>query len=120
MLATLALGAIAVLVLASLLVWWAYPKRTVDSAWARPSPGVFTFADVPRGRMLSPDEIDAYARRILDGMTLEQKVLQMSGDAWLWDFTGERLLGRPWRSGSDRRAGLPALVHSDGPRGVGL
>ncbi|HEV8629797.1 MAG TPA: glycoside hydrolase family 3 C-terminal domain-containing protein [Thermoanaerobaculia bacterium] len=44
----------------------------------------------------------------------------MSGDTWLWDFRGERLIGRPWRSGRDRRAGLPALVHADGPRGVGL
>lgn len=120
-LSVLAFGALAVLVLASLLVWWAYPKRTVDNVLVRAAGGaVFKFTDVPKGRTLSTDEVDSYARQILAGMTLEQKVLQMSGDTWLWDFTGERLLGRPWRSGRDRRAGLPPLVHSDGPRGVGL
>jgi beta-glucosidase len=121
MLAAIALLAASVLALAALLVWWAYPKRPVDSVWVRPAGlAVFKFTDVPRGRVLAPEEADAYARRVLAGMTLEQKVLQMSGDTWLWDFTGQRLIGRPWRSGRDRRAGLPALVHSDGPRGVGL
>ncbi|HET8645686.1 MAG TPA: glycoside hydrolase family 3 N-terminal domain-containing protein, partial [Vicinamibacteria bacterium] len=53
-------------------------------------------------------------------MTLEEKVLQMSGDTWVWDFLGERLIGRGWKAGADRRRGLPALIYADGPRGVGL
>jgi beta-glucosidase len=105
---------------AAFLSWWLHPKRAVDTPWARPAANAFTFADVPKGRRLPPDEVDALARRVLAGMTLRQRVLQMSGDTWIWDFVGERLIGRPWRSGRDRRAGLPALVHADGPRGVGL
>jgi beta-glucosidase len=121
MLGMIAFVGASLMALVALLVWWTYPKRSVDSVWVRPAgDDVFKLTDVPRGRVLTPEEADAYARRVLAGMTLEQKVLQMSGDTWLWNFTGERLLGRPWRSGRDRRAGIPALVHSDGPRGIGL
>jgi hypothetical protein len=86
----------------------------------RPAAGAFTFAEVPRGRALSPQEIDAYARRLLAGMSLEEKVLQMSGDSWVWDLLTERSIGRGWKAGADRRLGLPPIVCTDGPRGVGM
>jgi beta-glucosidase len=98
--------------------WWTYPKRPFDSPFV--GRARFTFADVPKGRVLSRDEVDGYARRLLAEMSLEEKVLQMSGDAWLWDFIGERFEGREWKAGVDLRLGLPRLVCSDGPRGVGL
>jgi beta-glucosidase len=111
--ATAALAAAAVGV-----AFWTYPKRPIDSPFARPAP--FTFADVPKGRALSREEIDALAHRFLAEMTLEEKVLQMSGDTWLWDYVGKRFVGREWKAGVDPRLGLPRLVCTDGPRGIGL
>jgi beta-glucosidase len=107
-------GAVVVIVGA----WWAYPKRSVDSPFVARAP--FTFADIPRGRLLSGDEIDAFAHRFLAEMTLEEKVLQMSGDTWIWDFPGRRFVGREWKAGVDRRLALPRIVTTDGPRGIGL
>jgi beta-glucosidase len=107
--------------LVALGAWWTQPKRPVDSFLVRPAgAGTFTFGDIPRGRALSPDEIDGYARRLLAEMSLEEKVLQMSGDSWAWDLLTERWIGRGWSAGADRRLGLPPLVCTDGPRGVGM
>jgi beta-glucosidase len=111
---------VALVAVAVVWAWWAWPKRPVDGVFARPAKGAFTFADVPKGRAISDREVDDLARRLLAGMTLEQKVLQMSGDTWVGDLLGERMIGRSWRSGVDRRLRLPPLVHADGPRGVGL
>src|ERR1041385_3938174 len=109
----------ALLLLAALgWAWWAYPKRAVDGVFVRPAP--FTFADVPKGRPLDAAAMDGYARRLLAEMTLDEKVLMMSGDTWLWDFVGQPAVGRPWSAGVDRRLGFPPLVFTDGPRGVGL
>jgi beta-glucosidase len=119
-LTVLVTGALAILAVVALATWWRYPKRSVDSVFVRAEAGAFTFADVPKGRQLSPQEIEVYARRLLTGMSLEQKVLQMSGDTWLWDFIGERYVGRSWKAGADKKVGLPRIVSSDGPRGVGL
>jgi beta-glucosidase len=114
----LGLSLLAVLVVTPPAIWLTHPKRPVDNLFVRKAP--FTFADIPKGRALTPEEVDSYARRLLAEMTLEEKVLQMSGDTWLWDFAGERFEGRDWKAGVDRRLGLPRLVCSDGPRGVGL
>src|SRR5262249_30578472 len=112
---------VAVLTFVALAVWWTNPKRAVDGAFVRPAgAGVFTFADIPRGRALSPEEVDGYARRLLAEMSLEEKVLQMSGDSWTWDLLSERWIGRAWSAGADRRLRLPPLVCPDGPRGVGI
>jgi beta-glucosidase len=109
---------LALVFMTALWIWWAYPKRSVDGVFVHRAP--FTFADVPKGRALSPAEVDGYARRLLAEMSLEEKVLQMSGDSWLWDFVGHPIVGRPWNAGLDRRLALPPLVYSDGPRGVGM
>jgi len=112
---------VAVLTFVALAVWWTNPKRAVDGAFVRPAgAGVFTFADIPRGRALSPEEVDGYARRLLAEMSLEEKVLQMSGDSWTWDLLSERWIGRAWSAGADRRLRLPPIVCTDGPRGVGI
>ncbi|HVO10790.1 MAG TPA: glycoside hydrolase family 3 C-terminal domain-containing protein [Vicinamibacteria bacterium] len=109
------------------LLWWTYPKRTVSGPFVRPAgPGVFRFTDVPKGRALDPDEVDGYARRLMAGMTPEQKVLQMSGDTSAWDLL--RLVtvdrgkynDRPITAGADERLGIPPIGFSDGPRGVAL
>jgi beta-glucosidase len=113
----LGLSLLVMLGVAPLAVWLTHPKRPVDSIFVRKAS--FTFADIPKGRALTPQEVDGYARRLLGEMTLQEKVLQMSGDTWLWDFVGERFEGRDWRAGVDRRLGLPRLVCSDGPRGLG-
>jgi beta-glucosidase len=113
----LGLSLLVVLGVAPLAVWWTHPKRPMDSLFVRKAS--FTFADIPKGRALTPQEVDTFARRLLGEMTLEERVLQMSGDTWLWDFVGERFEGRDWKAGVDRRLGLPRLVCSDGPRGLG-
>jgi beta-glucosidase len=121
-------AALALLVaLAALLLWWTHPKRPVSGAFVREAgPGVFKFTDVPRGRLLSPDEVDGYARRILAEMTLRQKVLQMSGDSSLFDLirliTVERMKynDRPIPAGADVRLAIPPIGFADGPRGVVL
>jgi beta-glucosidase len=117
-LATAALSLLLVFVLVAMGAWWTYPKRSVDGPFVARAP--FTFDDIPRGRVLSKDEIDAFAHRLLREMTLEEKVLQMSGDTWLWDFPGKRFVGREWKAGVDRRLDLPRIVSTDGPRGVGM
>src|SRR5271169_680840 len=99
-------------------VWWTNPKRrTFDLLAPKPS---FTFANIPRGRALTPEEVDRYAHRLLREMTVRERVLQMSGDTWLFDFVGKRFEGREWNAGGDQRLGLPLIVCSDGPRGIGL
>jgi len=117
-LAVLAGLVVATVLLTSLSFWWRNPKRDVLSAFA--GRAAFTFADIPRGRALSPQEVDGYARRLLGEMSLRQKVLQMSGDSTVVDllpFLLDQPLG-PWEAGADRRLRLPPLAMSDGPRGM--
>jgi beta-glucosidase len=121
------LGAIllALVALVAFLLWWTHPKRPVSGVFAREAgAGVFKFTDIPRGRVLSPEEVDGYARKLLVEMTLQQKVLQMSGDSSLWDLikliTVEK--GKyndyPITAGADTRLAIPPIGFSDGPRGV--
>ncbi len=107
------------------LLWWTYPKRTVSGLFVRQAgPGVFKFSDIPKGRALRPDEVDDYARRLMAGMTLQEKVLQMSGDTSYWDLVQlyylEKLKynDRPITAGVDERLAIPPIAFSDGPRGV--
>jgi len=106
--------------LLALMLWLGYPKRPVDSVFTRRA--AFTFDQIPKGRALTPGEIDGYARRLLAEMSLEEKVLQLSGDNYVWDYF-PMIFGQSlplWRSGVDRRLKLPPLQSSDGPRGVTL
>jgi beta-glucosidase len=123
------LGAAVVALIASLAlyIWLSYPKLSTDSVFARPAGhGVFTFADIPRGKQLTPQQIDQYVEKLLGEMTLKEKVHQMSGDCWLWDLV--RLLTIEKRkyndhailAGNNRRLAIPPLAFSDGPRGVAM
>jgi beta-glucosidase len=112
---------------AGLWMWWSHPKRGVNGAFvARAGPGVFTFADVPRGRELGDSEVEGYVERLLREMTLEEKAAQMSGDDWLWDlvrlvlFERFKYNDRPIPSGAERRLRIPPVLFADGPRGVVL
>jgi hypothetical protein len=43
-------------------------------------------SDIPRGRALTPHEIDQYAGKLLAEMSLTEKVHQMSGDTGWWEL----------------------------------
>ncbi|HSD28130.1 MAG TPA: glycoside hydrolase family 3 N-terminal domain-containing protein, partial [Vicinamibacteria bacterium] len=116
-----------VVVLAAFLLWWTHPKRPVDGLFVREAgAGVFKFRDVPKGRVLSPEEVDGYARKLLAGMTVQQKVLQMSGDTSLWGLIKlvkiekGKYNDRPITAGADARLLIPPIAFSDGPRGVAM
>lgn len=66
------------------------------------------------------DGIRKRVKNILAQMTLAEKVKQMSGDAGILDLVVMlvRYNLRPFRSGGNRRLGVPALKFTDGPRGV--
>jgi beta-glucosidase len=124
-----AIGALLLFVvcLAAFLLWWTHPKRPVNGAFVREAgPGVFKFTDIPKGRALPAEEVDGYARKLLGEMTLQQKVLQMSGDSSLWDLIKLVTIEKgkyndyPITAGADARLAIPPLGFSDGPRGVVL
>jgi len=123
------LGALIVVLIAglALYIWLSYPKLSTDSVFTRPAGhGVFTFADIPRGQELTPQQIDQYAEKLLGEMTLKEKVHQMSGDAWLGDLVRLLTIDRnkyndiAVLAGNNRRLEIPPLAFSDGPRGVGM
>jgi beta-glucosidase len=122
-----ALGALLLFIvaLAAFLLWWTHPKRPVSGSFVREAgAGTFKFTDIPRGPLPSGEEVDGYARKILAEMTLQQKVLQMSGDSSLWDvlklITVEKgkYNDTPITAGADTRLDIPPIGFSDGPRGV--
>jgi len=101
------------------------PKFSTDNNFIRPAGrGVFKLTDIPRGRVLTSQEIDQYAAKLLAEMTLTEKVHQMSGDSGLWEFakllTIERMKYNqsPILAGRNPRLGIPPVAFSDGPRGV--
>jgi hypothetical protein len=88
---------------AVLYMWLSHPKLRMVGAFApSPASGSFTFADIPKGRVLSDAEIDGYANRLLAQMTVEEKMSQMTGDQWFLD-----LLGALWSRYTD--APIPAV-----------
>src|SRR5512140_275240 len=83
----LVLLTLVIVIAAALVSWFGDRKRSVSGLFVRQAgPGVFKFSDIPRGRALPAEEIDGYAHRLLAEMSLEQKVLQMSGDSTLLDL----------------------------------
>src|ERR1039457_4047204 len=118
---------IAVVVAAFLLfAWLGHPKFSTDNIFIRPAgKDVFKMSDIPRGRALTPPEIDQYAGKLLAEMTLREKVDQMSGDTGLWELaklvTVERLKynDSPILAGRNPRLEIPPVAFSDGARGVG-
>jgi beta-glucosidase len=118
---------LALVLLAALLLWWTYPKRPVTGPFVREAgAGVFKFTDIPKGRVLSADEVDGFARKLLGEMTLQQKVLQMSGDTSIWDLVKLITVEKgkyndtPIAAGADTRLAIPPIGFADGPRGVVL
>ena len=98
----------------ALWLWLGHPKRPVDSVFVRPAgEGVFKFTDIPKGRVLTSPEVDGYARKLMAGMSLQEKVLQMSGDTSVWDLvklvTVEKgkYNDHPIPAGANRRLAIP-------------
>ena len=123
------IGALVLLAVAlvAFLLWWTHPKRPVAGAFVRQAgAGVFKFTDIPKGQALSREQVDGYARRLLAEMTLQQKVLQMSGDTSWWDLIKlitiekRKFNDHPITAGADVRLAIPPIGFSDGPRGVVL
>jgi len=113
--------------LAAFLLWWTYPKRPVSGSFVREAgASTFKFTDIPHGRTLGGPELEGYARKLLAEMTLQQKVLQMSGDSSLWDLlklvTVEKgkYNDTAIAAGADTRLAIPPIGFSDGPRGVAM
>jgi beta-glucosidase len=121
-----ALFAFAVLIFL-LLAWLRHPKFSTDNIFIRAAgPGVFKMSDIPRGRALTPQEIDQYAGRLLAEMSLTEKVHQMSGDTGWWELAKLVVLDRlkyndsPILCGRNPRLQIPPVAFSDGARGVVL
>jgi beta-glucosidase len=121
------IGALVLLVVlvVAFLLWWTHPKRSVAGVFVREAePGTFKFYGVQQGRELTPEEVDGFARKLLAEMTLQQKVLQMSGDSSLWDMIRLVTIEKgkyndyPIAAGADARLLIPPIGFSDGPRGV--
>ncbi len=68
------------------------------------------------------DEREERIRQLMAGMSLKEKVRQMSGNAGILDLPV--MLVRynlyPFRAGADKRLGIPPIRFTDGPRGVAL
>jgi beta-glucosidase len=112
------------LVGALLYMWLSDPKLRMTGAFA-PSQanGAFTFADIPRGRVLGDAEIDGYAGRLIAQMTVEEKMGQMTGDQWFLDLlqmVRARYNETPIPSGALKRLAIPPIMFSDGPRGAAV
>jgi beta-glucosidase len=125
MLISAALLLVLLLTLATAYVFLSHPKLKHRGLFAADAaPGVFTFADIPRGRELADAEVDGFAERLLREMTFDEKVGQMTGDQWYPDLIAvvvkRRYNDTPVPSGENRRLRIPAVLFSDGPRGVVL
>ncbi len=70
---------------------------------------------------LNDEEIEKKAKEILNLMSIEEKVKQMSGDGSLI-IDGPKMLkkynAKPIPAGKNIRLGIPGVLFSDGPRGV--
>jgi beta-glucosidase len=82
-------------------------------------PGLWGALEVPGP--LPEEEVEARARALLEQMTLDEKIAQMSGDTPL--LPG--LIGmvraynyEPFPAGENLRLGIPGVRFTDGPRGV--
>ena len=109
---------------AALAAYFSNPKLRDTGRFARShaGPGVFTFDQIPRGRILTDEVIDGFATRLMREMTLDEKVHQMSGDSWYPDLVPlviwKKYNDTPIPSGGNQRLAIPAIRFSDGPNGV--
>jgi beta-glucosidase len=122
--AALTILALVVVVVIGLLAyaWVSNPKLRIAGALApSKASGVFTFDQIPTGRVLSDREIDGYADRLIAEMTVDEKVSQMTGDQWYFDLAAvlwSRYNVTPIPSGRLPRLAIPPILFSDGPRGA--
>ena len=73
--------------------------------------------DIKRG--ISEKEIDDVVNRVLDKMTLKEKVASMSGNNFYLLVLKDRKFGvRPYPGGGVKRLKIPPFLFTDGPRGV--
>ncbi|HSJ57099.1 MAG TPA: glycoside hydrolase family 3 C-terminal domain-containing protein [Anaerolineae bacterium] len=85
--------------------------RTVPGTWGK----------LDTGETLTPAQIEEKARRLLESMTLDEKIDQMSGD--MPTVRGilammRRYNAMPYPAGENLRLGIPGIRFADGPRGV--
>ncbi|MEX2717570.1 MAG: beta-glucosidase [Candidatus Sigynarchaeota archaeon] len=71
-------------------------------------------------RDLGAEEVEVHAKRILDTMTLLQKLNQLTGN---WNLLQAapmlvRYNSKPIPAGKDDKLGIPGVLFTDGPRGV--
>src|SRR6056297_1618842 len=82
---------------------------------------VFDFSDYYD--LEKEEQWDEEAQKILDSMTLEQKVNQMAGDeSLIWGLMkmAKRYNYYPLPAGVDEDLGVPGILFADGPRGCVL
>ncbi len=79
-----------------------------------------TFAEAAR-RVQSGDDPHVEARRLVDAMTLDEKLGCLDGDTPFWpglfDMTAGGYYEHPWPAAQVPRLGVPGIAFADGPRG---
>lgn len=82
----------------------------ITSEWGR-------FENMPE---LSTEQIDEMAQSILDGMTLEQKINQMTAVSKIYDYpvVMKRYNDKPYLAGEDIELNIPPIKFTDGPTGI--
>ncbi|HEY9593260.1 MAG TPA: glycoside hydrolase family 3 N-terminal domain-containing protein, partial [Spirochaetia bacterium] len=84
--------------------------RHLEREWGR-------FEDLPP---MSREEAEAEARRILSGMTIEQKIRQMTPNTTIEEYIPAciKYNDAPYYAGEDRELEIPGTKFSDGPTGI--
>jgi beta-glucosidase len=73
--------------------------------------------DIKKG--MTEKEIDVVVNKVLDVMTLKEKVASMSGNNFYLLVLKDRKFGvRPYPGGGVKRLNIPPFLFTDGPRGV--
>lgn len=82
------------------------------------------FGSLETQEVLSEAQIEALARKLLEQLTLDEKIKMMSGDPPFWLGMADMLSGgyadHPWVAGAIPRLGIPGVRFSDGPRGINM
>ncbi len=85
------------------------------------APAAFGALETPE--QLTSAQIDARARALLAGLTLDEKLGLLDGDTPFWPGLAEMMApggyaSRPWVAGAVPRLGIPGIRFVDGPRGI--
>lgn len=89
-----------------------HPIKHLASGWGR-------FENLPP---MDREEIEGFITELLNAMTLEQKVNQMSADysPGIINFVYDRYNCEPYFAGEDLELNIPAIRFTDGPTGIVL